>query len=45
MGWTDSEQLVCVSEEGNVMIYSMQGILLDQFSLGPVPFLSFSSFI
>ena len=35
MGWTDSEQLVCVLDDGTVRIYSIHGEY-TQFSLGRV---------
>lgn len=41
MGWTDSEQLVCVLDDGTVRIYSIHGEY-TQFSLGKVEILSFS---
>ncbi len=34
MGWSNEEQLVCVLEDGQVMLYSIHGELQGQFSLG-----------
>lgn len=34
MGWTDYEELLCVQEDGVVLIYSMFGQYLHKFSMG-----------
>lgn len=35
MGWTDSEELLCVQEDGVVLIYNMFGQYQHKFSMGP----------
>eukprot|EP00291_Cryptomonas_curvata_P029101 CAMPEP_0172210498 /NCGR_PEP_ID=MMETSP1050-20130122/35788_1 /TAXON_ID=233186 /ORGANISM="Cryptomonas curvata, Strain CCAP979/52" /LENGTH=250 /DNA_ID=CAMNT_0012890661 /DNA_START=3 /DNA_END=751 /DNA_ORIENTATION=+ len=35
MGWSDDETLICVLDDGTVQIYSVQGRLLQTFSMGP----------
>lgn len=34
MGWSDAEQLLCVQESGDVLIYDMFGAYQKSFSLG-----------
>eukprot|EP00162_Nutomonas_longa_P012729 comp21234_c0_seq1/m.45320 comp21234_c0_seq1/g.45320 ORF comp21234_c0_seq1/g.45320 comp21234_c0_seq1/m.45320 type:complete len:848 (+) comp21234_c0_seq1:3-2546(+) len=34
MGWSNEEQLVCVLEDGQVMLFSIHGELLSQFLMG-----------
>lgn len=34
MGWSDGEQLLCVQESGDVLIYDMFGNYQKTFSLG-----------
>eukprot|EP01113_Clastostelium_recurvatum_P007331 TRINITY_DN1340_c0_g1_i1.p1 TRINITY_DN1340_c0_g1~~TRINITY_DN1340_c0_g1_i1.p1 ORF type:complete len:828 (-),score=182.11 TRINITY_DN1340_c0_g1_i1:129-2612(-) len=34
MGWTENERLICVLEDGTVLIYSVFGELILQFSMG-----------
>lgn len=35
MEWSDREELICVLEDGSVLIYSLHGTLVRQFPLGP----------
>lgn len=34
MGWSDSEQLLCVQESGDVLIYDMFGAYQKTFNMG-----------
>lgn len=34
MGWSDSEELLCVQDDGRVMIYNMFGQYQHTFSMG-----------
>lgn len=34
MGWTDSEELLCVQEDGVILIYDMFGHYQHKFSMG-----------
>lgn len=34
MGWSDGEQLLCIQESGDVLIYDMFGAYQRTFSLG-----------
>lgn len=34
MGWSDSEELLCVQENGIVLIYDLFGEFLHKFSMG-----------
>lgn len=34
MGWTDSEELLCVQDDGVVLIYNMFGAYQHKFSMG-----------
>lgn len=34
MGWTDSEELLCVQDDGVVLIYNMFGQYQHKFSMG-----------
>jgi hypothetical protein len=34
MGWTDNEKLICVLQDGSVLIYNVLGELVGQFTLG-----------
>lgn len=34
MGWSDGEQLLCVQESGDVLIYDMFGAYQKTFSMG-----------
>ena len=38
MGWSEVEELLCVTEEGGVHIYDMFGVFKRQFTLGLVRF-------
>jgi len=34
MGWTAQERLICVTEDGSVVFYTVLGEIVHQFSLG-----------
>lgn len=34
MGWTDAEELLCVQEDGVILIYDMFGLYQHKFSMG-----------
>lgn len=34
MGWSDSEDLLCVQEDGVVLIYNLFGLYQHKFSMG-----------
>lgn len=34
MGWTDSEELLCVQEDGVILIYNLYGQYQHKFSMG-----------
>lgn len=34
MGWSDSEELLCIQEDGLVLIYNIFGVYQHKFSMG-----------